>query len=790
MRQLLQRHFAITTRALGVIVVAGIACFASTAAAGANDTLYWTAGSPSTALVSANLDGTGSTTTMTVGVNAKTGVAIDLAAGKIYWAEGWSGRINWTWLNSSANVYTLFTGQDYASAVAIDPANGKLYWTIDRDQGNGEIRSGNLSGTGIPASLFTGLNSPTGLAIDPPSGTMYWTEYGGGTVDAGNLDGNYSPRTLYSGEVEPVTVAVDDASGKVFWTTAGASGKIRSGTVDGSSSASATTLYNGEDWPVGIALDPSTSSIYWATADGKAIRVGTFTGSVAAQNRITGQYAADYLALARAPVGRSVPTISGTARIGQALTCSRGGWMSDQFGALLYRVPAAYGTGWARNGAVVGSGTTYTPSAAGSYTCSVTAYNQAGFTTQTSAATAVPAPPTATITAPANHQTYRVGESVATGFSCAKGTLGGNVTSCVDSNATAAPVGHINTSTPGAHTYTVTATSTDGLTGTASISYTVAAPPSVAISAPANHQTYTSEAQVSTTFSCTEGTGGPGLDDCVDSNGDDPPEGFIDTSVIGAGTYTVTATSLDGQTASASISYTVTDETPPPARGAPVNTALPTISGRPTVGARLTASSGTWSGAQPIILHYLWQRCSASCVDIGGATASTYTVAAADVGAKIRVQVFASNKAGRTSATAEAVGPVSRGGTTGPTAAQIRAALLKELAPYGRAAKLGTVLRTHGYAYDCTALIRGVMTISWYQVPKGAHLSKAPKPVLIATGRRTFTAAGHGHMIVKLTKAGTRLLSRNRQVKLSAKATFARAGLAQVSAIKAITLKR
>ncbi len=291
--------------------------------------------------------------------------------------------------------------------------------------------------------------------------------------------------------------------------------------------------------------------------------------------------------------------------------------------------------------------------------------------------------------------------------------------------------------TAGAHTYTVTAASTDGLTGTASISYSVAAPPSVTITAPANHQTYTSDEEVSTTFSCTEGTGGPGLADCVDSNGDDPPEGFIDTSVIGDGTYTVTATSLDGQTASASISYTVIDETPRP-RGAPVNTALPTISGKPTVGARLTASPGTWSGTQPIILHYLWQRCSASCVDIDGATASTYTVAAADVGAKIQVEVFAMNKTGRTSATSRAVGPVPRGGPSGPTAAQIRAALLRELAPYGRAAKLGTVVRTHGYAYDCTALIRGVMTISWYQVPKGAHLSKAPKPVLIATGRRTL----------------------------------------------------
>jgi hypothetical protein len=83
-------------------------------------------------------------------------------------------------------------------------------------------------------------------------------------------------------------------------------------------------------------------------------------------------------------------------------------------------------------------------------------------------------------------------------------------------------------------------------------------------------------------------------------------------------------------------------------QAAPSNTSLPSISGSAKDGSVLTASRGGWTGS-PKSYEFQWQRCDSAggnCNPITGATSKQYTVATADVGNRLRVQVTAKNADG------------------------------------------------------------------------------------------------------------------------------------------------
>jgi hypothetical protein len=114
----------------------------------------------------------------------------------------------------------------------------------------------------------------------------------------------------------------------------------------------------------------------------------------------------------------------------------------------------------------------------------------------------------------------------------------------------------------------------------------------------------------------------------------------------------VTATNAEGSAASTSNASAIVLAAP--AAGAPRNTAPPTIAGTPQVGQSLTASNGSWAGAQPQTYSYHWRRCDTtggSCSDISGASARTYVLTSADEGRTLRVRVTARNTRGAASST-------------------------------------------------------------------------------------------------------------------------------------------
>lgn len=96
----------------------------------------------------------------------------------------------------------------------------------------------------------------------------------------------------------------------------------------------------------------------------------------------------------------------------------------------------------------------------------------------------------------------------------------------------------------------------------------------------------------------------------------------------------------------------MTDALPPGAPGAPVNTDLPTIAGRPEKGSTLTCDLGSWSGA-PSSYDVVWLR---DGLPITGAYDLSYTVTSQDVKKVLACAVTASAADGSRSAPATSEG--------------------------------------------------------------------------------------------------------------------------------------
>jgi hypothetical protein len=128
--------------------------------------------------------------------------------------------------------------------------------------------------------------------------------------------------------------------------------------------------------------------------------------------------------------------------------------------------------------------------------------------------------------------------------------------------------------------------------------------------------------------------------------------------------------------------------------------------------------------------------------------------------------------------------------TSSPSPAQVAALLSQEMIPSGKHAKVAAVLKSGGFSIAFKALEAGTALVNWYQLPPGAKLAKAKaKPVLVASGRLGFAAAGTATMKIKLTAAGKRLLKHARSIKLTSRGTFTPVGKAPVVATRAFVLK-
>jgi hypothetical protein len=251
-------------------LILGIALFAGASLAGAahSATIYWT-DFPGGRIQ--RLDGSG-VTNLRTGLSDPTGMAIDFAAGKIYWADPTLKRIHSANLDGSGTPATLYQLSDPSSVqdVALDVAAGKIYWC---DSQKHKILKANLDGSGGITDVATSQPGPTSLELDLVNRHVYWADPSPNAdlirrADMDGLNQNIVTLVQYpnpSEDVMPMGLCLDLEAGHLYWTTFGVIDAVHRANLDGSSPV---TLIEGLATPFHIALDKPAGRMYFTTNDG------------------------------------------------------------------------------------------------------------------------------------------------------------------------------------------------------------------------------------------------------------------------------------------------------------------------------------------------------------------------------------------------------------------------------------------------------------------------------------------------------------------------------------------
>ena len=244
------------------------------------------------------------------------GLAVDSAAGKLYWsgvARGRGGAIRRANLDGSRIEDLVTTASDgwrgllHAGDLAVDVGGGKLYWV---DWGHGEVRRADLDGSGIETVVgnrdWIDAVHGDGLALDAGGGGLYFSSRSG-ILRRVRLDG--SGVDDWSGGVY-FGRPRDVATGRVYLTYAGVhdrSGGVRRADVYGREVDDLVTA--GLQRPADLAVDTAGGKMYWTDRLTGKVQRANLDGS-RVEDLVTGLRFPDAIALEsgaprRSPRGRS-----------------------------------------------------------------------------------------------------------------------------------------------------------------------------------------------------------------------------------------------------------------------------------------------------------------------------------------------------------------------------------------------------------------------------------------------------------------------------------------------------
>jgi DNA-binding beta-propeller fold protein YncE len=289
-------------------------------------------------------------------IEAPAGITLDPTMRTIYWINGNSNTISWALLDGSVGGVLNTSGPVDAYRLALDPVARRVYWF---DSTGETVRYANVDNSGGgPLNLAgaTPADFTDGIAVDPAGGRVFWVNEG-----------------LEKAPTKTISFAALSGAG-------GGDLPLGAGVFDS---------------PYGLAFDPSLQKIYWGNYNRKEgagaigfLGIDGIGGGIdIATAPVDGPQDP---VIVKSPTATAAPVLarsgaSGGARA--ALTCPVGAWTPDYPGSFVYQAPRSYAYQWLLDGTPISGavGATYTATKPGSYTCAVTATNQAGTGATTSA---------------------------------------------------------------------------------------------------------------------------------------------------------------------------------------------------------------------------------------------------------------------------------------------------------------------------------------------------------------------------------------------------------------------
>ena len=209
------------------------------------------------AIKKADLDGANKETIVDQ-LEGPLGLAIDPAAGKIYWTDWFAQKIQRANLDGSVLEDLVNTAPMRPRFLALNDAGGVVYWT---GQGNGRVWQAPKEG-GDMSLLVPGDSAKTGgIAYNPAADTLYWTDTASRSVSTARGDGTDVRDILYPRAGGVKGLFVEQETGKIVWYDLGAQA-IKRANLDGSETETILSGDFGE--ATALAWDPLRRIFCWA----------------------------------------------------------------------------------------------------------------------------------------------------------------------------------------------------------------------------------------------------------------------------------------------------------------------------------------------------------------------------------------------------------------------------------------------------------------------------------------------------------------------------------------------